>query len=90
LTWRDPGPTETAGCLPPPRARPPIRGGQAWRERGPGPASFLGYQHAPLAISPVVLGRGAPLLAGLDLARLGYRCTEHVATADAMHVALSR
>jgi dihydrofolate reductase len=43
-----------------------------------------------LAITPVVLGRGEPLLAGLDLARLGYRCTEHVATADAMHVVLAR
>lgn len=42
-----------------------------------------------LAITPVVLGRGEPLLAGLDLARLGYRCTEHVATADAMHVVLA-
>jgi dihydrofolate reductase len=43
-----------------------------------------------LAISPVVLGRGEPLLAGIDAARLGYRCTEHVATANAMHVVLTR
>lgn len=43
-----------------------------------------------LAIAPVVLGRGEPLLAGIDLARLGYRCTEHVATANALHVVLAR
>ncbi|MBK9515865.1 MAG: dihydrofolate reductase [Anaeromyxobacter sp.] len=43
-----------------------------------------------LAIAPVVLGRGEPLLAGIDLTRLGYRCTEHVATANALHVVLTR
>ena len=43
-----------------------------------------------LAISPVVLGCGEPLLSGIDLARLGFRCTEHVSTADAMHVVLTR
>ena len=43
-----------------------------------------------LAISPVLLGRGEPLLAGIDTARLGYRCTEHVATARALHVVLTR
>jgi dihydrofolate reductase len=43
-----------------------------------------------LAISPVVLGRGEPLLAGIDTTRLGYRCTEHVSTAKAMHVVLTK
>jgi len=43
-----------------------------------------------LALSPVVLGRGEPLLAGIDTARLGYKCTEHVATANAMHVVLTK
>ncbi|ACL67372.1 bifunctional deaminase-reductase domain protein [Anaeromyxobacter dehalogenans 2CP-1] len=43
-----------------------------------------------LAISPVLLGRGEHLLAGLDTAALGYRCTEHVATERAMHVVLTR
>jgi dihydrofolate reductase len=43
-----------------------------------------------LAISPVLLGRGEPLLAGIDLVRLGYRCTEHVATSHATHVVLTK
>jgi len=43
-----------------------------------------------LAISPILLGRGAPLLAGLDLPKLGYRCVEHVPTARTTHVILAR
>jgi dihydrofolate reductase len=43
-----------------------------------------------LAISPVLLGRGENLLAGLDLPRLGYVRSEHVATANATHVVLIR
>jgi dihydrofolate reductase len=43
-----------------------------------------------LAISPVLLGRGEALLAGIDLTRLGFRCTRHVGTAHAMHVVLAR
>lgn len=43
-----------------------------------------------LAISPVVMGSGENLFAGLDLDKLGYRCTEHVPTAEAMHIVLSR
>ncbi|WP_306601400.1 dihydrofolate reductase family protein [Geothrix sp. 21YS21S-2] len=43
-----------------------------------------------LAISPVLLGSGEPLLAGLDLPVLGYRCVEQVATPKAMHVVLAR
>lgn len=43
-----------------------------------------------LAISPVLLGRGEPLLAGLDLVMLGYRCVEHAATERALHVVLRR
>ena len=43
-----------------------------------------------LAIAPVLLGAGEALFAGLDLPQLGYRCTEHVPTASAMHVVLSR
>lgn len=43
-----------------------------------------------LAISPTLLGRGEALLAGIDLTRLGFRCTEHVATEKALHVVLSR
>ncbi|MDX2000142.1 MAG: dihydrofolate reductase family protein [Thermoanaerobaculia bacterium] len=43
-----------------------------------------------LAISPVLLGRGEHLLAGIDLVSLGYRCTEHAATDEATHVVLTR
>lgn len=43
-----------------------------------------------LAMSPVLLGRGEPLFAGLDLPALGYHCTSQVATAAATHVMLER
>lgn len=44
-----------------------------------------------LAISPVVLGRGEQLLAGLDLRALGYACTKHTAGGRAAaHVFLER
>ncbi|HJW11180.1 MAG TPA: dihydrofolate reductase family protein [Albitalea sp.] len=43
-----------------------------------------------LAISPTLLGRGEALLAGIDLLELGYRCTEHVSTPNAMHVVLTK
>jgi dihydrofolate reductase len=43
-----------------------------------------------LAIAPVLLGSGESLFAGLDLTRLGFRCTEHVPTAAATHVVLRK
>jgi len=43
-----------------------------------------------LAISPALLGSGENLLSGIDLPALGFRCTEHVPTAAATHVVLSR
>jgi len=43
-----------------------------------------------LAISPMLLGAGETLLTGLDLPKLGYRCTEHVPTANATHVVLTK
>jgi dihydrofolate reductase len=43
-----------------------------------------------LAIAPVLLGTGESLLTGIDLARLGYRVSEHVATQKATHVVLTR
>ncbi|HEX6000035.1 MAG TPA: dihydrofolate reductase family protein [Hyphomicrobiaceae bacterium] len=43
-----------------------------------------------LAISPVLLGAGEHLLAGLDLPRLGYRVAEHVPTETATHVVLTK
>lgn len=43
-----------------------------------------------LAVSPVLLGRGESLFAGIDLRKLGYQCTEHVPTAAATHVVLTK
>jgi dihydrofolate reductase len=43
-----------------------------------------------LAISPTLLGSGEHLLGGIDLTRLGFECTEHVPTASATHVVLTR
>ena len=43
-----------------------------------------------LAISPILLGSGEHLFAGLDMLKLGYRCTEQVATANATHVMIGR
>ena len=43
-----------------------------------------------IAISPVLLGRGEHLLAGIDLPALGYRVAKRVATDAATHVVLSR
>jgi dihydrofolate reductase len=43
-----------------------------------------------LALSPVLLGRGESLFAGLDLPSLGYRVTEVVPTELATHIVLTR
>jgi dihydrofolate reductase len=43
-----------------------------------------------LAISPVILGSGERLFAGLDLVALGYRCAEHFAGDKATHIILRR
>jgi dihydrofolate reductase len=43
-----------------------------------------------LAIAPVLLGSGEHLLGGIDLTKLGFECTEHVPTANATHVVLTR
>jgi dihydrofolate reductase len=43
-----------------------------------------------LAISPVVLGEGEALFAGLDLRRLGFTVTRSVQGEKALHVVLSR
>jgi len=63
---------------------------------GGGPATIRQYLKAGLvdtlhlAISPVLLGRGENLLSDIDLAQLGYRCSEHVSSAAAMHVVLTK
>ncbi|MGC4092692.1 MAG: dihydrofolate reductase family protein [Polyangiaceae bacterium] len=43
-----------------------------------------------LAIAPALLGQGEHLLNGIDMVRLGYKCTEHVASAHASHVVLTK
>src|SRR6186713_1375169 len=43
-----------------------------------------------LVISPVLLGRGEHLLAGIDMVSLGYKCAEHASTDHATHVVLTK
>jgi dihydrofolate reductase len=43
-----------------------------------------------LAISPVLLGSGEHLLAGIDLPSLGYRVSEFATTPKAAHIVLAR
>ena len=43
-----------------------------------------------IAVSPVILGTGENLLTGIDLLKLGYKVTEHVASPAAMHVVLTK
>jgi dihydrofolate reductase len=61
---------------------------------GGGAATIRAYLQARLVdemhlvISPVLLGSGEPLLAGIDLPALGYRVAEHVATDAVTHVVI--
>lgn len=63
---------------------------------GGGSATIRQYLRAGLvdemhmAVSPIILGSGESLLAGLDLAKLGYQVSEHVTTPAAMHVILTK
>src|SRR5262249_53081023 len=43
-----------------------------------------------LAISPVLLGNGEHLLAGISANELGYECSGHVPTSRATHIVLTR
>ncbi|MBB5208046.1 dihydrofolate reductase family protein [Chiayiivirga flava] len=43
-----------------------------------------------LVTSPVVLGQGEALFAGIDLVAAGFRCVEHVASPEALHSVLVR
>jgi dihydrofolate reductase len=43
-----------------------------------------------LAMSPVLLGQGENLLEGIDAAKLGYQCTEHLGTPAAMHFVITK
>lgn len=63
---------------------------------GGGAATVRQYLNARLvdemhvAIAPILLGGGEPLLAGIDLPGLGYEVTEHVPSEMATHVVLSK
>ena len=63
---------------------------------GGGPATVRQYLEAGLvdelhlAIAPVLLGSGEPLLTGLDLPSLGYRCARRLAGERAAHVFIER
>jgi dihydrofolate reductase len=43
-----------------------------------------------LVISPVLLGSGEHLLAGIDLVKLGFECKEHAPSSRATHVVLRK
>ena len=63
---------------------------------GGGVATIREYLYARLvdemhiAIAPVLLGSGESLFANIDLPRLGYKPTRHVATAKATHLVFTR
>jgi dihydrofolate reductase len=61
-----------------------------------GASTIRQYLHAGLidemhfAIAPIFLGSGEHLLAGIDLPKIGYQCSKHVATANATHVVITK
>jgi len=63
---------------------------------GGGPATIRQYLQAGLvdqlhiAVSPVIMGSGESLFAGIDLLKLGYKVTECGISPLAMHVVLSK
>jgi len=63
---------------------------------GGGVATIRQYLRAGLidemhiALSPVFLGSGESLFAGIDMPALGYRCVEHVGTQRATHIVLKK
>ena len=63
---------------------------------GGGVAAIRQYLRAGLidelhiAISPILLGSGENLFAGIDLVALGYRCLERAATENATHIVLEK
>ena len=63
---------------------------------GGGAATIRQYLQAGLvdemhvALTPVLLGSGEPLFAGLDLPALGYRCSERITSPGVTHCVLTR
>lgn len=77
-------------------ARARAAAGQRDVRIGGGVASLRQYLSAGLideihlAVSPVLLGSGEALLAGIDMTRLGYEVTRYVPSEMAAHVVLTR
>jgi dihydrofolate reductase len=46
--------------------------------------------HLHLVMSPVLLGSGESLFAGIDLVKLGYKCTSHLSTPTALHFEITK
>ena len=63
---------------------------------GGGAATIRQYLQAGLvdelhvAVSPIILGSGESLFGGIDLLKLGYKCSEHVTSPSALHVVLTK
>jgi dihydrofolate reductase len=63
---------------------------------GGGAATIREYLSAGLvdemhvAVSPMLLGSGESLFAGIDLPKLGFSCTRHVPTENATHYVLTK
>jgi len=63
---------------------------------GGGPATIRQYvreglvDELHLAIAPALLGAGEPLLEGLDLPALGYRCVDFVPSEAVTHVVIRK
>ena len=78
------------------RATEAAAGGGRDIQLGGGVGTIRQYLEAKLidemhiAIAPVFLGSGEHLFAGIDLNALGYACTEHVPSAAATHIMLTR
>ncbi len=51
-------------------------------------ASLIDEMH--VAISPILLGSGENLFAGINTLALGYQCVEHITTANALHFILKK
>ncbi|PRC93188.1 dihydrofolate reductase family protein [Solimicrobium silvestre] len=43
-----------------------------------------------IAIAPILLGSGESLFSNIDMPSLGYQCSEHVSSPNAMHVILKK
>jgi dihydrofolate reductase len=69
-----------------------------WKKRGSpqrektsaSAAALPPFAEMHLAVSPVMLGKGEPLLAGIDLPALGFKVDKAIAGEGATHYLISR